>query len=65
MCLWRFSVMNNSSHDYYTYVYELMLEHVYPTEIPLDSLLEVMSYFESIEDYEKCEILKSIIETHK
>ena len=57
--------MSNSSHDYYTYVYELMLEHVYPTDIPVESLLDVLAYFESVEDYEKCEILKRIIETHK
>jgi len=63
-CLWQFSIMSESN-DYYTYVYELILEHDSPAKIPTDSLMEVLTYFESIEDYEKCKNLQSIIETRK
>ena len=55
----------SESNDYYTYVYELILEHDSPAKIPTDSLMEVLVYFESIEDYEKCKNLQSIIETRK
>ena len=59
----RYSIMSESND--YTYVYELMVEHAHSNKIPLDSLVEVLTYFEGIEDYEKCEILNKIIESHK
>tara|TARA_Y100001937_G_scaffold109416_1_gene154032 strand:+ start:349 stop:525 length:177 start_codon:yes stop_codon:yes gene_type:complete len=55
--------MSRVTNDYYEYVYRLILEHTYPAAIPLESLEEVLDYFESVEEYEKCKVLKTIIET--
>ncbi len=57
--------MSGQTNDYFEYVYSLITEHTYPTAIPLESLVDVLEYFESVEDYEKCKVLKEIIETKK
>ena len=57
--------MKNNTEQYYEYVYELMIYHTYPGSIPLDSLNEVLEYFEEKEDYEKCNTLRIIIESRK
>ena len=55
--------MCGATNDYFEYVYSLILEHSYPASIPLESLEDVLGYFESVEEYEKCKVLKEIIET--
>tara|TARA_R110000824_G_scaffold33981_1_gene108468 strand:+ start:504 stop:677 length:174 start_codon:yes stop_codon:yes gene_type:complete len=55
--------MKNNREQYYEYVYELMTSHTYPGSIPLDSLNDVLEYFEEKEDYEKCNVLRIIIES--
>ena len=44
--------MNDQTNDYFEYVYTLITEHTYPTAIPMESLVDVLEYFESVEDYE-------------
>jgi len=55
--------MKNDTEQYYEYVYELIASHTYPRSIPLDSLNDVLDYFEEREDYEKCKTLRIIIES--
>ena len=55
----------NNEKEFYNYVYKITLDPKSNKYIPKKCFTDLISYFEKVEDYEKCKTLYDIIQENE